>query len=154
MDPPRSPLGGNNLPLAGSEAPATPEQTTDVPAQADGASENTAAPTSSQTGEAIDEGVAAMPLATSQLAPPTQDATEKGVTPRAAAPAVADSLVAAPGGPNDVPGANEQCNGAVNGAVNGLANSAAVDGEPLFARRRRGTGVCSSPSFILLFSKL
>lgn len=150
MDPLRSSTGGNNLPLAGSEEPATPEQHTDVPAQADGASDNTAAPTSPQTGDATDEGVASMPLATSQLAPPTQGAAEEeAVTPRAAAPAVADPLGAAPEGTGDVPSANEQCNGAVNGAVNGLANGAAVAGEPLFARRRRGTGVCSSPCFFL-----
>jgi hypothetical protein len=125
----------NNLPLAGGEPPVSPAA--NIPTQTR-TNENTPAP-----------AVPAMllPPANAHLAPsPVQDVDEdesitpKAVTPAAAA-AVADPLGAAPEGASEPPNVDGQVNGGVDGATNGLANGRRGSADPLFVRRRAGTGV-------------
>jgi hypothetical protein len=145
MAPLDSSTEGNFLPL--TAAPLAPENIP-APEQVDRANDSGGALAVPHSGGVSDEYVPAVPLAVRSTnthpAPPTQhDEEGEAIAHGTSAQAEADPLGAALEG-LDYPRPNEQCNGGVNGAVHGLANGTVGPGEPLFARRRAGTGVCIS----------
>jgi hypothetical protein len=116
----------NNSPLASGETAVSPAA--NVPTQT-GTNENTTAPTQ---------------LAPSRDADEDESITPKAVTP--AAPAIADPLGVAPEEANGHSNVSGQPNGVVNGATNELAKGRRGSADPLFVRRRAGTGVRDPPS--------
>jgi hypothetical protein len=121
-----------NLPLVSGENAASPAA--NVPTQA-GTNDTTPAP-----------AVPVMPLppTPAQLAPYRDADEDESIAPRvitlAAATAVEDPVTAAPEGACESPNVDGKVDG-VNGAANGIANSTRGSTDPLFVRRRAGTGV-------------
>jgi len=131
----------DNLPSAGDESTATPGPTTNESTQNGRIEDNsTRAP---GTGCAGSEGVPIMPQPPTDAASSVQDADEdEADTPKAITPAASlpDPLGAAPHGAAQPPTNGHIDNGA-QGPSNELANGRRSSADPLYARRRAGTGV-------------